>query len=146
MMKESIEPPINLLIHSAVAYFWNKIKSTDCCLAIYRYKNILIWFVNKADILIAKKSAFYFISLISFLPTTIINLSSLQSTTDCERFRLQDKISHPLGKDTVHYPQEFLNTLNTPGFSSHCLEIKIGIPIIIMRNPNPPNLCNGTRL
>lgn len=49
-------------------------------------------------------------------------------------------------EDTVHYPQEFLNTLNPSGLPSHFLKIKVGIPIILMRNLNPPNLCNGTRL
>ncbi|XP_055880684.1 uncharacterized protein LOC106057028 isoform X2 [Biomphalaria glabrata] len=44
------------------------------------------------------------------------------------------------------YPQEFLNTLELPGFPSHILELKIGSAILLMRNIDPPNLCNGTRL
>lgn len=49
-------------------------------------------------------------------------------------------------EDAVHYPIEFLNSLNPPGLPSHILKLKVDIPIILMRNLNPPNLCNGTRL
>ncbi|XP_057335013.1 ATP-dependent DNA helicase pif1-like [Microplitis mediator] len=48
--------------------------------------------------------------------------------------------------DIVNFPTEFLNTLNPPGMSSHKLVLKVGAPIILIRNLNPPQLCNGTRL
>ncbi|XP_022030268.2 uncharacterized protein LOC110931169 [Helianthus annuus] len=45
------------------------------------------------------------------------------------------------------YPPEFLNTLNFSGISNHRLQLKIGAPIILMRNLNlQKGLCNGTRL
>ncbi|XP_055910686.1 uncharacterized protein LOC129945050 [Eupeodes corollae] len=47
--------------------------------------------------------------------------------------------------DSVHYPQ-FLNSLNPAGLPPYQLNLKIGTPIILIRNLNPPNLCNGTRL
>ena len=45
------------------------------------------------------------------------------------------------------YPVEFLNSLNINGFPRHCLELKEGMPIMLLRNINPAlGMCNGTRL
>ena len=48
--------------------------------------------------------------------------------------------------DTTLYTTEFLNSIELPGIPSHVLKLKIGVPIILMRNLDPPRLCNGTRL
>ncbi len=45
------------------------------------------------------------------------------------------------------FPTEFLNSLSISGLPPHSLKLKIGQPIMLMRNINPAEgLCNGTRL
>ena len=45
----------------------------------------------------------------------------------------------------VHFPIEFLNSLEVSGFPSHVLSLKISAPIIILRSLDPPKVTNGTR-
>ncbi len=45
------------------------------------------------------------------------------------------------------YPMEFLNTLRFSGIANHKLELKVGVPILLLHNLNQSiGLCNGTRL
>ncbi len=45
------------------------------------------------------------------------------------------------------YPMEFLNTLQFSGIANHKLELKVGVPILMLRNLNQSiGLCNGMRL
>jgi hypothetical protein len=48
--------------------------------------------------------------------------------------------------DAVHFTVEVMNTLNPPGMPPHRLHLKVGTPIMLLRNMDPPKLCNGTRL
>ncbi|KAK9049518.1 hypothetical protein SSX86_021980 [Deinandra increscens subsp. villosa] len=74
-----------------------------------------------------------------------------------------DKLDHPgrsyqssdeickASLDSLHqndlYPTEFLNTLNFSGMPPHVLNLKVGLPVMLLRNVNPAEgLCNGTRL
>jgi ATP-dependent exoDNAse (exonuclease V) alpha subunit len=46
-----------------------------------------------------------------------------------------------------YYPSEFINTLTPNGLPPHVLKLKIGCPIILLRNIDPAGgLYNGTRL
>ena len=48
--------------------------------------------------------------------------------------------------DDVHTP-EFLNTISTSGLPNHKLRLKVGVPVMLLRNLNKKlGLCNGTRL
>jgi ATP-dependent DNA helicase PIF1 len=46
--------------------------------------------------------------------------------------------------DAVNYTTEFLNLLDLPGKPPHNLQLKVGSQIILLRNLNPPRLCNGS--
>ncbi len=66
---------------------------------------------------------------------------------DAKEFLSADSVED---KDSVHqnlYPIEFLNTLTPSGTPPHKLVLKVGVPIMLLRNINPTEgLCNGTRL
>ena len=59
-------------------------------------------------------------------------------------YKSVDTVLEP--NEAVNYPSEFLNSVDLSGFPPHVLQLKIGVPIILLRNINPPKLCNGTRL
>jgi ATP-dependent DNA helicase PIF1 len=48
--------------------------------------------------------------------------------------------------EAVHYPTEFLNSMDLLDIPPHNLQLKVGSPVILLRNLNPPQFCNGMRL
>jgi ATP-dependent DNA helicase PIF1 len=46
----------------------------------------------------------------------------------------------------VNYPTEFLNSLDLLGVPLHNLQLKVGSPVILLRNLNSPQLYNVKRL
>ena len=67
--------------------------------------------------------------------------------------RMPGQVREYASADTVQdsdhnqfYPSEFLNGLNCiTGMPPHLLRLKIGMPVILLRNLRPPGHCNGTR-
>ena len=50
-------------------------------------------------------------------------------------------------EEGIHYPVEYLNSINISGFPLSQLEVKRGVPLMLLRNLDPGlGLCNGTRL
>ena len=74
-----------------------------------------------------------------------LNYKLLAKVPEEERiYKSFDKVMKD--NDATKYPIEFLNSLDPPGVPSHTLKLKKNVPVILLRNLNPPMLCNGTRL
>ncbi|KAI8556005.1 hypothetical protein RHMOL_Rhmol05G0219300 [Rhododendron molle] len=69
---------------------------------------------------------------------------------DTNTYFVADKMSFDNTHDhtiTNRYPNEYLNSLNTFGLPPFKLDLKVGCPIILLRNITPKvGLCNGTQL
>ena len=50
------------------------------------------------------------------------------------------------GADITKFPLEFLNSLQPPGVPPNNLILKVGAPIMMLRNIRPHQLVNGTRM
>ncbi|XP_058198563.1 uncharacterized protein LOC131314087 [Rhododendron vialii] len=87
------------------------------------------------------------------LPSTIgrcQNLNELLSRGNRYTYLAADKMSEDDGMDrsiSNRYPNEYLNSLDPTGLPPFKLELKMGCPIILLRNIAPKDgLCNGTRM
>ena len=50
-------------------------------------------------------------------------------------------------RDSCGFSVEYINSLNPNGLPRHCIELKKGVPVMLLRNLQPKQgLCNGTRL
>ncbi|KAF0755672.1 ATP-dependent DNA helicase, partial [Aphis craccivora] len=90
-----------------------------------------------------------YISVNHTIGRVVNNVEELISTVYSDIFNLSNKSYQWLftsTDDAIHYPQEFLNSLSPSGFPPHKLKLKIGAPITLLRNIQPTNLCNATRL
>ncbi|XP_069149274.1 uncharacterized protein [Solanum lycopersicum] len=57
------------------------------------------------------------------------------------------KASVNTNDEDLLYPTEFLNSLRFPGIPNHEVHLKVGTPVMLLRNLNQSEgLCNGTRL
>jgi ATP-dependent DNA helicase PIF1 len=62
-------------------------------------------------------------------------------------YRSIDSVEEEEGLDETLYQQELLNGMNPPGMPAHVLRLRVGAPIMLIRNINgEQGLCNGTRL
>lgn len=74
-----------------------------------------------------------------------INIEVLNMVNgESKSFLAIDSVSND--HDVVVYPQEFLNSLQPSGMPQYTLSLKVGVSIMLLRNLDPPNLCDGTRL
>lgn len=81
----------------------------------------------------------------------VINAAALGVFSgDTFTYLAADKMSeddHMDSSITNRYPNEYLNSLDPPGLPPFRLELKVGCPIMLLRNIAPKNgLCNGTRM
>ncbi|XP_062817742.1 uncharacterized protein LOC134293597 [Anolis carolinensis] len=91
------------------------------------------WLCERA-ILAAKNDVVHEINkhIQDMIPGSVTEYKSIDTVVDAD--------------EAVNFPTEFLNSLNPPGMPSHRLPPKVGSPIMLLRNLEPPRLCNGTRL
>lgn len=77
---------------------------------------------------------------------TGINHSILNTMPgECHTFRSADRIINDGGRDI--YATEYLNTIEVANLPHHEFKVKIGAPVILLRNLNPADgMCNGTRM
>ena len=65
------------------------------------------------------------------LPTQTHTYTAINSVVDEEQ--------------AVQFPVEFLNSIEVSGLPPHVLDLKCGMPVMLLRPIKPPELTNGTR-
>ncbi|GKA08744.1 DNA helicase [Tanacetum coccineum] len=83
--------------------------------------------------------------------TNLINSNILSIVEGTRTIYKSSDEAIPIGNDRgeveLLYPREYLNTLQLSGFPPHELELKVGAPIMLLRNVNlHGGLCNSTRI
>ena len=65
------------------------------------------------------------------LPTQTHTYTAINSVVDEEQ--------------AVQFPVEFLNSIEVSGLPPHVIDLKCGMPVMLLRSIKPPELTNGTR-
>lgn len=55
-----------------------------------------------------------------------------------------DEAADPADRETIS--PEFFHQTYEPLLPPHILRLKVGMPVMLLRNLDPPRLCNGTRI
>ncbi|GKC32078.1 DNA helicase, partial [Tanacetum coccineum] len=81
----------------------------------------------------------------------VVNAKILSSIEGVMKTYLSRDEAIPMGRETSEteplYPMEYLNTITFPSFPPYELQLKVGSPIMMLRNVNlAGGLCNGTRM
>uniref|UniRef100_UPI0035901195 uncharacterized protein n=1 Tax=Myxine glutinosa TaxID=7769 RepID=UPI0035901195 len=85
-------------------------------------------------------------AILSPLNTNVSKLNTwLMSEFPGEERRYKSVDSAICDDEAVTYPVELLNSIELSGMPPHILILKIGVPIMILRNMEPPKTTNGTR-
>ena len=79
--------------------------------------------------------------------TTVTKINKILIDRTAGQGRVYRSFDSPTDPENfVSFPPEVLNSLEVPGLPPHILELKIGTPVVLLRNLDPPSLVNGTRL
>jgi ATP-dependent DNA helicase PIF1 len=117
------EPNINALISSTYGDFESRCMDPD--------------YLAERSILTSKNET------VDIINNIMIGMLSTQSRL----YSSSDTLIQSDGLNSALYPPEFLNNLNLNGSPPHMLNLKIGCPVILLRNLDASKgLCNGTRL
>ena len=111
--------------------------TTDLITAVYNdieiHFNSITWLRDRAILCPKNESVDNINNMVSDLIPGVARIyNSFDSVVDDEQ--------------VTQYPIEFLNSLQPTGFPPHSMSLKIGMPVMLLRNLNPPKLCNGSRL
>ena len=90
------------------------------------------------------------------VPNDVAILAPLNTTVDILNNKIIDllpgtaisyiSVDTPLDEtDLTKFPTEFLNKQESGSLPPHHLRLKIGCPVVVIRNIMPPHLLNGTR-
>jgi ATP-dependent DNA helicase PIF1 len=101
--------------------------------AVFQNYHNLNWLQERV-ILAAKNEDVHEIlnQILGMLPGVVTEYKAIDTVVDAD--------------EVVNFPPKFLNSLNLAGLPPHRLLLKVGCPILLLRNIDPPKICNGTRL